>query len=113
VKDSLSQKYRNIRRKSEEPGKDDKKKKIITTSFAAVTHNNELTPEDNQKAYVDNIKSLTEEAMRKPIKTDYVMQLMKITHKLQRIEINKSDKTTKELKKKHPYFKKEPCVSHP
>ena len=112
VKDYMSQKFRNLRRKSEPVPTDGQvKSKIITAQHATpvVAHCQSSSLEEGDAvAYERNVQSLKDELSKSRPNNNKIHQLLKLTHATRRRQIEDSDLHAVLLKEEYPFlgFKK-------
>ena len=112
----MSQKFRNLRRKSEPvPADGEVKAKIITAQHATpvVARHQSSQEEGDAVAYERNIQSLKDELSKGSPNNNRVHQLLKLTHVTRRRQIEDSDLHAVLLKEEYPFlgFKKWVSIS--
>ena len=117
VKDYMSQKFRNLRRKSEPvPTGGQVKSKIITAQHATPVvafHQSSSLEEGDAVAYERNVQLLKDELSKVSPNNNRIHQLLKLTHATRRRQIESSELHAVMLKEEYPFlgFKKWVSVS--
>ena len=112
VKDYMSQKFRNLRRKSEPVPTDGQvKSKIVTAQHATpvvARRQSSSLEEGDAVAYERNVQSLKDELSKGSPNNNRIHQLLKLTHATRRRQIENSDLHAVLLKEEYPFldFKK-------
>ena len=112
----MSQKFRNLRRKSESiPADGEVKSKIITAQHATpvVARRHPSQEEGDAVAYDRNVQSLKDELSKGSPNNNRLHQLLKLTHATRRRQIEDSDLHAVLLKEEYPFlgFKKWVSIS--
>ena len=106
MRNYLSQKFRNLRRTSEpsdgNQANHSSKKRMSASDFAAFPIPAEQ--EEDELAYKRNVQSLNEEYTKKTLNHGRIHQLLKLTHKTRRNNIDVSKVHSALIKEQYPYF---------